>query len=173
MARWEITIADPNDDLTPVVFRVGGDSYSRSIVEEKTVARFTSRNAAVLTGQRTGYRYIWSLASLVVPIADARQIGKMIRLVMQGTYTHLLLTDEVEEVDPEDTSHVKNLITTIAPNPPSPATDPEGAQYGYGRFAVFPQRSDQSSRRHLGYVGDQEYKSLTLQFLELPNIVVS
>lgn len=170
MARWEITIADPNGTLAPVALKVGGDTYSRSIVEEKTVNRFSIKNAAVLTGVRSSYRYIWSIANLTIPITDLRQLEKLIRLVMKGSRTHLLLTDEVEELSPETPTHQKRLITTL--DPVTPVTDGDGYIYGYGKFAVIPQRTDQSPRRHLGYVGDREFKSVSLQFLELPNIVV-
>ena len=171
MARWEITIADPAGTYAAVTLKVGGDSYSRSIVEEKSVNRFTSRNTAVLNGKKIGYRYLWSMSSVLVSITDLRQLEKLIRLVMTGTRTHLYLTDEVEELSPELTTHAKTLITTS--NPTTPVTDADGFVYGYGKFAVMPQRADQNPRKHLGYVGDREYKAMTLQFLELPNITVS
>lgn len=164
MARWEITIADPSNTYGSVYFKPGGDSYNRSIFEEISVNRFTSRNTAILTGNKTGYRYVWSISALTIPINDLRVLEGLIRLVMEGTRTHLLLTDEVEELSPEISPHKKTLIAT-------PSTV-NGLVYGFGRFAVVPQRVDQNPRKHLGYIGDREFKSINLQFIEIPNIVV-
>ncbi|MFM7367344.1 MAG: hypothetical protein ACKO2Z_05990, partial [Sphaerospermopsis kisseleviana] len=107
---------------------------------------------------------------LTMSIVEVRQLERMIRLVMEGGRTHLFLTDEVEELSPEPTPHQKFLIATA--NPTTPVSE-GGYTYGYGKFAVMPQRSDQNPRRHLGYVGNAEYKSMSLQFLEIPNIAVS
>lgn len=169
MAQWDFTIIDPDSNpstnIPDVVIPCDRENgYSRAIIEEVKVDRFTARNTAVLTGVKTSARYTWTI-SAQMKNEDALRLGAMIRKVLKAS-SYLHLKDEVRPLDPETSPHPKTLIGTPT------AAGYASLVYGYGKFAVVPSRSE-GSFKTIGKSGDLYTDLVQLSLVELPNVTVS
>lgn len=140
------------------------NGYNRSIVEEVKIDRFTPKNTAVMTGTKVGARYLWSITAQMSK-TDALRLGAMIRMVMKGQ-SYVYLKDEVREVDPETSPHSKTILGSPT------AAGYASMVYGYGKFAVVPQRGE-GSFKTIGKSGDLYTDLVQFSLVELPNVTVS
>lgn len=162
MARWQITLRDPLNQIPDVVMEAfAPDGYSRSPVNTKTFAEFTANGTGLIEGPTGGTRYLFNV-TVDLALPDALRLEAMAELQNErldaGSATHhLLLIDEVEELPPV-TSQPRPLIGST--------TTSYGKTYGFGTFQVkldFPQNPKKWNGREAGV----DFKLITFTATEV------
>ncbi len=164
MARWELTISDPQNTIPPLVLRTFADGYDRSIVQQISLAEYTQQGNPILQGTATPQmRFTWAINGFFSE-DDVLHLMALIeeqqrRFAALGS-GHLILADEMEYLPPT------NVVARQKPIVPGTVRTIVGQQTGFPLLPVMI-AIDKTPPQAGTTAGGEYYKALSFTMTEL------
>jgi hypothetical protein len=168
MARWQLTIIDPQNVVPPLVLTDVAEGYSRSLIQQIRPAEFTQSGNPIVEGVSSrGDRLTWEIQ---VPLNqdDTLHLEALIdeqqhRLSTLGDGA-LYFVDEIEYLPPKPVSRQKSIL-------------PGSSINAFGKITGFPivpvMIVVQATPKHIGVGQEGNYKLFEFTAIEWPEAIPS
>lgn len=164
MARWELTISDPQNTIPPLVLRTFATGYDRSVIQQIGLTEFTQQGNPILEGTATPQmRFTWAINGFFAEddvlhlMALVEEQQRRFAALGDG---HLILADEMEYLPPT------NVVARQKPIVGGSQRTIVGQQTGFPLLPVMI-AIDKTPPQAGTTNGGEYYKALSFNMIEL------